>query len=149
MKIFLLMTESSLILQPRLCQSWFGKWKPYLIPALASFFPSSGLWPMISLVPDLSYFWASVQAVPSSSNSPIPRASPVAQSYRICCNAEDVGSVPGLARPPGGGNGNPLQYSCLQNSTDREVWRATVHGLAKESGMTEQACYCNYHHSNK
>ena len=46
-------------------------------------------------------------------------------------NSRDVASVPGLGRSPGGGNGNPLQYSCLGNPTDREVWRATVHGVAK------------------
>ena len=43
----------------------------------------------------------------------------------------DVGSVPGLGRSPGGGNGNPHQYSCLENSMDRGGWWATVHGVAK------------------
>ena len=43
----------------------------------------------------------------------------------------DVDSIPGSGRSPGGGNGNPLQYSCLENSMDREVWWATVHGVAK------------------
>ena len=46
------------------------------------------------------------------------------------CNAGDtgdVGSVPGLGRSPGGGNGNPLQYSCLENPMDRGAWWATVH----------------------
>ena len=46
-------------------------------------------------------------------------------------NAEDVGSVPGLRRSPGEGNGNPLQYACLENSMDRGAWWATVHGVAK------------------
>ena len=45
-------------------------------------------------------------------------------------NAEDVGSIPGSERSPEGGNANPFQYSCLENSTDREAW-ATVHGVAK------------------
>ena len=48
----------------------------------------------------------------------------------------DSGSVSGLRRFPGGGNGNPLQYSCPENSKDRGPWRATVHGIA-ELGMTE------------
>ena len=48
-------------------------------------------------------------------------------------NAGDVGSIPGLGRSLGEGNGNPLQYSCLENSMDREDWRATVHGITKES----------------
>ena len=46
-------------------------------------------------------------------------------------NAGDLGSIPGLGRSPGVENGNPLQYSCLENSTDRGACRATVHGAAK------------------
>ena len=51
-------------------------------------------------------------------------------------DAGDVGLIPGLGRSPGGRNGNPLQYSCLRNPTDRGAWLATVHGVAKESDMT-------------
>ena len=47
------------------------------------------------------------------------------------CNAGDPGSIPGLGRSPGEGNGDPLQYSCLENSMDGEAWWATVHGIAK------------------
>ena len=43
----------------------------------------------------------------------------------------DVGLVPGLGRSSGGGHGNPLQYSCLENPMDRGAWRATAHGIAK------------------
>ena len=53
-------------------------------------------------------------------------------------NAEDLGSVPGLGRSPGEGNGNPLQDSCLKNSVDRGAWQATVHGVTKELDTTEQ-----------
>ena len=56
------------------------------------------------------------------------------------CNAGDMeymGSIPGLGRLPGGEQGNPLQYSCLENSMDRGAWQATIHGVAKESDMTE------------
>ena len=51
-------------------------------------------------------------------------------------NAGDVGSIPGSGRSPGGGNGNPHQYSCLENPMDRGAWRATVHGVAEESDRT-------------
>ena len=44
-------------------------------------------------------------------------------------DARDVGSIPGLGRSPGEGNGNPLQYSCLGNSMDRGAWWAIVHGV--------------------
>ena len=46
-------------------------------------------------------------------------------------DAEDMGSIPGLGRSPGVGNGNPLQYSCLENFMDRVAWQATVHGVTK------------------
>ena len=47
------------------------------------------------------------------------------------CNVGDPGWIPGLGRSPGEGNGNPLQYSCLENPMDRGAWWATVHGIAK------------------
>ena len=46
-------------------------------------------------------------------------------------NAGDQGSIPGLGRSPGGGQSNPLQYFCLENSMDRGAWRATVHRVAQ------------------
>ena len=51
--------------------------------------------------------------------------------------AGDVGSIPGLGRSPGVGNGNPLQYSSLENLMDRGIWQATVHRVAKVSDFTE------------
>ena len=51
-------------------------------------------------------------------------------------NVGDVGLIPGLGRFPGGGQGNPLQYSCLENPMDRGAWQATVHVVA-ESDRTE------------
>ena len=47
------------------------------------------------------------------------------------CNVGDPGSVPGSGRSTGEGNGNPLQYSCLENPMDRGAWEAAVHGVAK------------------
>ena len=46
-------------------------------------------------------------------------------------NAGDMDSIPGLRRSPGEGNGNPFQYSCLENSMDRDAWWATVHRVTK------------------
>ena len=51
-------------------------------------------------------------------------------------NAGDLGSIPGLGRSPGIENGNLLQYSCLGNLMDRGAWRATVHGVSKDSDTT-------------
>ena len=53
----------------------------------------------------------------------------------LSTNAGDMGLIPGLGRYPGGGNGNPLQYSCLGNAMDRAAWRDTVHGV-RESDVT-------------
>ena len=51
-------------------------------------------------------------------------------SKESTCNAGDLGSVPGLGRSPGKGNGKPFQNSCLEISMDREAWQAIVHGVA-------------------
>ena len=53
-------------------------------------------------------------------------------------NSGDAGSIPELGRFPGGGNGNPLQHSCLGNCMDRGAWWATIHGSHKELDITEQ-----------
>ena len=52
-------------------------------------------------------------------------------------NAGDMGLIPGPGGSPGEGNGNPLQYSCLEKPMDREAWWATIHGVAEELDMTE------------
>ena len=52
------------------------------------------------------------------------------------CSAGDPSLIPGLGRSPGEGNGNPLQYSCLENPMDRGAWRATVHGVAESEQLT-------------
>ena len=53
------------------------------------------------------------------------------ESKESSCNTRDPGSIPGLGRPSGEGNGYPLQYSGLENSMDRGAWQATVHGVTK------------------
>ena len=57
--------------------------------------------------------------------------SPVAQTVESAYNAGDLGLIPGSRRSPGKGNGNLLQYSCLENPRNGGAWQATVHGVAK------------------
>ena len=54
------------------------------------------------------------------------------------CSAGDPGSIPGSGRSPGEGNGNPFQYSFLENPMNGGAWQATVHGVTKESDTTER-----------
>ena len=56
-------------------------------------------------------------------------------------NAGDAGSIPGLGRSPGGGNGKPLQNSCLENPMDRGAWWTTVHKVAKSQTSLNELAY--------
>ena len=73
------------------------------------------------------------EASPTHASYKPERASQVVLVVKnLPANAGDIrdeGSIPGSGRSPGGGYGNPLQYPCLENPTDREAWRATVHGV--------------------
>ena len=60
-----------------------------------------------------------------------PSGAVVRNSPANAGDTRDTGLIPGLGRSLGVGNGNPLQYSCLENSMDREAWRAVVHGVTK------------------
>ena len=60
---------------------------------------------------------------------------------RLPANVGDLGSIPGSGRSPGEGNGNPLQYSCLENSVDRGDWHAAVHGAAKSQTQLSTNTY--------
>ena len=64
----------------------------------------------------------------------------VVQCKESVLHAGDMGSIPGLGRSPGEGDGNPRQYSCLENFMERGAWGATVHWGRKESDLTEHAC---------
>ena len=59
-------------------------------------------------------------------------------------DAGNVGLIPGWGRSPGGGNGNPLQYSCPENPVDRGTWRATVHGVAESQIRLSMHTACTY-----
>ena len=63
----------------------------------------------------------------------IPHGSMVRNLLANAGGLGDAGSISGSGRSPGGRNGNPLQYSCLENPMDRGFWRATVHGVTKVS----------------
>ena len=69
---------------------------------------------------------------PPPPNIPTPSRFPGgSDSKESACSVGDPGSIPGSRRSPGEGNGNPLQYSCLENPMDRGTWQATVHGVTK------------------
>ena len=72
-----------------------------------------------------------------SPSNPLRAASLVAQMVKNP-PAGDPGSTPGSGRSPREGNGNPLQYSCLESSIDRGAWWASVHGVTKRWAVTEQ-----------
>ena len=59
----------------------------------------------------------------------------------------DPGSIPGSGRSPGEGNGNPLQYSCLENPMDGGTWKATVHGVAKSRTRLSDFTFTLAYHS--
>ena len=83
---------------------------------------------------------------PLKSQKGFPGGSEVKAS---ACNAEDLGSIPVLGRSPGEGNGNPLQYSCLENPMDGRTCWVTVHGVAKSrtrlSNFTQQQFIEGFH----
>ena len=60
------------------------------------------------------------------------------------CNVGDLGSIPGSGRSPEGGNGNPLQYSCLENPMDEGAWWASVHGVAKSRTQLSDFSFFRY-----
>ena len=71
----------------------------------------------------IKYFWFITKADDVFPHSSVGKES--------ACSAGELGSIPGLGRYPGEGNGNPIQYSCLENPMDRGAWQATVHGVTR------------------
>ena len=64
----------------------------------------------------------------------------------LLANIGNPGLIPGSGKSPGGGHGNPLQYSCLENPIDRGAWRASVHGVAKsQTWLSVHIVYIIYH----
>ena len=77
-------------------------------------------------------WWATVHRVPKSWTQLSDFTSLVLKNPPTNAgNIREAGSIPGLGRSPGGGHGNPVQNSCLENPMDRGAWRATVHRVAK------------------
>ena len=77
--------------------------------------------------------WGTLSAKPGEEQS-ISQPAPALMNFpgkEAVCSAGDLSYIPGSGRPPGKGNGSPLQYSCLENSTDRGAWRAPAHGVAE------------------
>ena len=68
---------------------------------------------------------------------------PGSDSKESAYNAGDSGLIPGFGRSPREGNGNPLQYSCLENPMDRRAWQATVHGVAKSGTRLRNTHFSN------
>ena len=88
------------------------------------------LWAQLGVFPSHRWRMWAKEGVSQSSGSPsgFPSGSVVTD---MPANAGELGSIPGSGRSLGGGNGNPLQYACLENPMDRRAWRATVHGVKK------------------
>ena len=91
----------------------------------------------LCFVPVYVYVYVSVFAS-DLSIVPFPVGS---ESKESGFNVGDLGLIPGSGRSPGETNGNPLQYSCLENLMDRGAWWAIVHGVTKSLDMTEQLTF--------
>ena len=91
-----------------------------------------------------------VQTELENKRSKAQRTSLVAQMVKASgYNVGDLGSIPGLGRSPGEGNGNPLWYSCLENPMDGRAWWAAVHGVAKSQTRLSNFTFFLSHKDNK
>ena len=108
------------------------------------------VWMKQSRVCQSRYIPKSGESKPQCSVSPTQNNTPFyllsgSDCKESACNVGDLGLIPGSERSPGEGNGNPLQYSCLENPMHRGAWWATVHGVTKESDTTEQLTHTHTH----
>ena len=78
-------------------------------------------------------FWNLLKSTVSSNSLVAQSVKDPPAMQETACSTGDPGLIPGSGRPPGEENGNPLQYSCLENPMDRGAWWATVHGVARLS----------------
>ena len=101
---------------------------------------------------DRGAWWAAVYGVAQSrtrlkrlsSSNAIKQTHPGGSAVKVsACQAGDVGSIPESGRSPGEGNGNLLQYSCLENSTDRGAWLAIVLGIAIAKSLQSCPTLCD------
>ena len=106
----------------------FSFWTRYQAWSLKSFCVAEFYW---SIKRDRESFWHRHQK--GAESDPLASVSKGVIYFlkTSAYNVGDLGSIPGLGGSPGEGNGNPLQYSCLENPMDGEAWQATVHGVAK------------------
>ena len=117
----LLSDHSPLVLLPLRPALWVLAALPVLMTLLLAVFPSLSSSPFPGLICSQVFnFHLFAGHFPGGSHG-----------KESACNVEDQGSIRGSGRYPGEGNGNPLQYSCLEKSMDREAWQATVHGVPK------------------
>ena len=126
--------------------AFFSKTSSQNKPGLLSLLPPSSAQPTALLFQSLCF---SMECLPflhlcsikllnhHTSRKPLTPCESSSDGKEPACNAGDPGSIPGLGRSPGEGHGNPLQYSCPENSMSRGAWRVTVQGLQRV-GMTEQ-----------
>ena len=122
---------------------WSGLLFP---PPGASFWPKDR--PQVSRVPEFA--GGLFTSIPPVKPQDRPKHSAFlflggSDGKKICLQCGRPRFGPGLGRSPGEGNGNPLQDSCLENPMDRGAWRGTVHGVAKESDMTEWLTHTHEH----
>ena len=102
-------------------------------PGVISFMVDLLYLPSVTYQFNWGFLWCLIKCLLGFAGDSLVKDLPAMQRPEV-----DTGSISSSRRSPGAGNGSPLQYSCLGNPVDREAWRVTVHGVAKELDMSEQ-----------